>query len=187
MSAKTEKVGLLPVGDFSPLVSKVIATHIAAYLKLAVEILPRRELPRETLDTQRLQYDAAVLLKRFEKSAPAFCSKIVAVVDVDLFVPLFTHVLGEAEQNGRIAIVSLYRLRENFAGRNWATDGVSLERAAKVTLHELGHLFNLWHCADTQCLMRFSSDIAEVDLTPMQFCRYCSVFLRDSLTPPGHF
>jgi archaemetzincin len=181
MTIDKQRVGLLPVGDVATPISKAIAARLSACLKSTVDILPRRELPSEALDGQRRQYNAALLLKRFAEDASAAGAKIIAVVDVDLFVPLFTHVLGEAEQNGPTGIVSLFRLRENRSPAGGLLDGVFLERASKVALHEIGHLFNLWHCQDTRCLMRFSSNVSELDRMSMCFCRYCSVFLRDSL------
>ena len=48
-----------------------------------------------------------------------------------------------------------------FAG---PVDGAAslYDRAAKVALHELGHLFNLQHCDDSRCLMHFNVDIADL-------------------------
>jgi archaemetzincin len=87
-------------------------------------------------------------------------------------MPLFTHVFGEARQNGRAAIVSLYRLGTDPGGPA-AIDERVLERMAKIALHELGHLLNLLHCDDDCCLMHFSGDLEVLDRITFNFCRYC--------------
>jgi len=33
--------------------------------------------------------------------------KIIAVFDVDLFIPLFTHIFGEARQNGQFGLTTV--------------------------------------------------------------------------------
>jgi len=101
------------------------------------------------------------------------CWKVIALVNVDLFIPIFTHVYGEARQNGKIALVSTFRLAQKKGGTSPPPDEI-LERTAKVALHELGHLFNLEHCQDSKCLMHFSGHLAELDETPLYYCRYCA-------------
>jgi archaemetzincin len=56
-----------------------------------------------------------------------------------------------------------------------------LERIAKVALHETGHLFNLFHCSDEKCLMHFSGNVEELDMSPLYFCRYCSLRFKNIL------
>ena len=101
-------------------------------------------------------------------------------LDLDLFVPIFTHVYGEALQGGNTALVSLHRLASNPDDRKPAS-AEALERAAKVALHELCHLYDLSHCMDARCLMHFSGDLEELDRTPFYFCRYCAAYFRDAV------
>jgi archaemetzincin len=158
---------------------KVIAAHITGYLHLPTDALPSWVLPQETFDPKRRQYNAAQLLKAFESKPVNEFDKVVAVLDEDLFVPIFTHVFGEATLGGKVALVSLYRL-----GKTQDADAPEfsavLERAAKIALHELGHLFNIMHCTDERCLMRFSGNLDDLDRIPFQFCRYCTTFLEDA-------
>jgi len=55
------------------------------------------------------------------------------------------------------------------------------ERATKVALHELGHLFNLLHCENKLCLMHFSGSIEELDEMSLHLCEYCAIYLQDKL------
>ncbi|WP_054699735.1 archaemetzincin [Desulfosarcina cetonica] len=158
----------------------MIAAHISGYLNMTAEILPAMPLPPQALDGGRLQYNAALLIDALEKADRIDAFKIIALFDVDLFTPLFTHVFGEARQNGRVAVISLYRLATPTDGM-CPPSGHVLERVAKIALHELGHLLNLLHCADPHCLMHFSDTPDRLDRTPLNFCRYCRRSLHRSL------
>jgi archaemetzincin len=69
-------------------------------------------------------------------------------------------------------------------GSSPTTDRV-LERAAKIALHELGHLLNLLHCDDHRCLMYFSGSVDILDHTGFNFCRYCRAAMRRKLRQGG--
>ena len=171
---------MVPIGEVSQITSKSIAAHMLGYLDLDVDILPALADPTYAHDLKRAQYDAGTILKAMELEPFQGHAKVIGVLDVDLFVPILTHVFGEARQGGRCALVSIHRLKKNNDG-SAAPLSLQLERAAKVALHELGHLCDLHHCTDSKCLMHFSGDLEDLDKTPLYFCRYCSVFLGDAL------
>ncbi len=180
MTSKKTRIGLVPIGEVPQITSKSVAAHIIGYLDLDVDVLPALDHPSYAHNRTRLQYDAAAILKAMESEPFHGHAKLIGVLDVDLYVPIFTHVFGEAKQGGRCALVSVHRLKKNTDGSS-APRSLQLERAAKVALHELGHLFDLHHCMDAKCLMHFSGDLEDLDKTPLYFCRYCSVFLGDAL------
>ena len=180
MTSKKSPIGLIPIGEVPEIIPKSLAAHMLGYLNLDADILPPREAPSYAHDIKRLQYDAGLILKAIESEPIQGYTKLLGVLDLDIFVPIFTHVFGEAKQGGRCALVSVYRLKKNSDGSP-SPMPLLLERAAKVALHELGHLFDLRHCTDKRCLMHFSGELEDLDRTPIYFCRYCSVFLRDAL------
>lgn len=173
-------IGVVPFGAVDVIILKTVAAHILGYLQIDAEIAPPLKYPEYAYDNKRLQYDAGAILETFESVFSPGYTKIIGILDADIFVPILTYVFGEARQGGQCALISPYRLRRNPDGSE-ASLPVFFERAAKVALHELGHLFNLVHCDDERCLMHFSGGIRDLDKTPPYFCRYCSVFLRDSL------
>jgi archaemetzincin len=180
MSSHKKSVGVVPLGDVPEIALKVIAAHISGYYKLSVQILPPLEHPEYAFDEKRFQYNAGIILKAFESMRFKDYEKVMGVLNLDLFIPIFTHVFGEAKQGGKFALVSLFRLGKNPDGSP-SPSSLIFERAAKVALHELGHLFNLLHCREKKCLMHFSGDIQELDEIPLYLCRYCSNFLKDRL------
>ncbi len=180
MNPPKMSVAVVPIGDVSEIAIKTIAAHIQGYLGLATDILPPLEHPSYALNHRRLQYNAAVIIKTL--ALRKFCDhdKVIGILNVDLFLPIFEHVFGEAVQDGKYALTSLYRLGRNPDGST-SSRPLVLERAAKVALHETGHLFNATHCMDERCLMHFSGKVIDLDKAPLSFCRYCSIYLRDSI------
>ena len=180
MSSQKKPVGVVPLGEVPEIALKVIAAHISGYYKLSVQILPPLEHPEYAFDERRFQYNAGIILKAFEFMRFKDYDKVIGVLNPDLFVPIFTHVFGEAKQGGKFGLVSLFRLGKNPDGSP-SPSSLIYERVAKVALHELGHLFNLLHCQEKRCLMHFSGGIQDLDETPINLCRYCSTFLKDRL------
>ena len=180
MNLKKRIIGVVPVGDIPELAPKVIAAHISGYLNLSAEILTPLELPAAAFDEIQLQYDAAKILRLFESGPYGSYDKIIGVFDIDLFIPTFAYVFGEATQGGKYALVSLFRLAKAKKSHN-PPSAIVCERAAKVALHEVGHLYNLAHCEDKNCLMHYSGGLADLDDIPLYFCRYCNTYFRDAL------
>lgn len=181
MKTSRNSIGLVPLGPVTPpKTAQVIAAHIEAFFGLPADILPPVQCPSNTFNPARLQYNAAAIIAFLEKQAPVGCCKTIGLFSEDIFLPIFTHVFGEARQGGCCALVSTFRLH---LSEKPAAPPVSLvlERAAKVALHELGHLFNLVHCEDRCCLMHFSGDLEDLDATPTLLCRYCRLFLSQAL------
>jgi archaemetzincin len=98
--------------------------------------------------------------------------KVLLLVDFDLFVPVFTFVFGEAQLRGKLSIVSLCRLHEEFY-TGQTNDTIFFERAIKEILHELGHNFGLLHCKSWDCVMHSSSIIEQVDIKGSFYCTDC--------------
>jgi archaemetzincin len=178
--SKKKSVGVVPVGNVPEIDLQVIADHIIAGFKLTTQVLPSFELPDNALDERRLQYNAAIIIEAMEAVQFAHHDKVIGVLNKDLFIPIFTHVFGEARQGGGCGLVSLFRLAKNPDGST-PPKSIIHERAAKVALHELGHLFDLLHCEHKKCLMHFSGGIDEVDEMSLDLCEYCSIYLQDKL------
>jgi archaemetzincin len=127
-------------------------------------------------DPLRKQTNSTVLLAQVVSGSKGLSGKRIAVVDVDLFIPILTFVFGEAQLNGTTAVVSTHRLADHYYGlpRNDALMAVRLE---KEVVHELGHTFGLYHCRYFECVMRSSSSVEQIDLKSVHPCPAC----RDAL------
>ncbi len=181
MRKDRQRIGVIPIGDIPDIVPKVIAAHISGYLELQTTLLESMKNPSYALDRQRLQYNVGPILQHLESRLFTSVDKVVGILDVDLFVPVFTHVFGEARQGGRVALISIFRLRENSMD-TINNSAIALERAAKVALHELCHLYDLTHCESSQCLMYFSGSLSDLDQSSFNLCRYCKQFFEDAVS-----
>jgi archaemetzincin len=177
LTSQQKCIGVLPLGKVPEIALKVIAAHISGYFELPSQILSPLKLPEYAYDHRRLQYDAGKILKAFESLEFNSCDKVIGVLGLDLHIPIFEYVFGEARQGERYAVMSLFRLDKNPDGSPPPVPLVH-ERAAKVALHELGHLYELFHCEDKKCLMHFSGGVEDLDATPVFLCRYCSAYLK---------
>lgn len=130
------------------------------------------ELER-AFDASRGQYHSTALLSHLLDRYCAPGVKCIAVVDVDLFIPVLTFVFGEAQFDGTASIVSVHRLANQFYGMP-LDEGRTIHRLEKEIIHELGHTFGLFHCHQFECVMRSSTYVEEIDLKlagPCQGCR----------------
>src|SRR5437879_9811856 len=98
--------------------------------------------------------------------------RFLAVAEVDLYIPILKYVFGEAQMGGPCAVVSTFRLRQEFYGLD-QDDSLLRERLLKESIHELGHTLNLRHCQDYQCAMASSHSVEWIDLRDNRMCDAC--------------
>ncbi|HXZ43983.1 MAG TPA: archaemetzincin family Zn-dependent metalloprotease [archaeon] len=131
----------------------------------------------DSLEPRRGQYSSTKILRWILASIPPGVAKVVGITDVDLFIPVLTFVFGEAQVDGRAAVVSTARLRLTY-NEQPASPALVEARLLKECLHELGHTFGLVHCPGRDCLMSRSNSVLEVDQKRVVFCRDCRQRLR---------
>ncbi len=128
--------------------------------------------PERSYDRSRGQYNSTVLLKMLLNDPTGGASRVLGVTGVDLFTPVLTYVFGEAQLEGRAAVVSVHRLRPEVYGLA-ADEELLYRRLETEAVHELGHTFGLLHCAERTCVMGSSTYAEEIDLKSAAFCRRC--------------
>ncbi len=125
------------------------------------------------LNVSRNQYGSTPLISALLEKFEDFNGKILGVTSGDLFVPVLTYVFGEAQLDGKVAVVSSHRLREEAYGL--ASNKKLLHfRLVKEAIHELGHAFGLLHCNNYLCVMHSSTGVEEIDLKTDKLCQECT-------------
>jgi archaemetzincin len=143
----------------------------------------REMAPDVAFDAQRGQFYSTLLLERLESMYGAESDRILGITQVDLFIPIFTYVFGEALLGRPPAIISLHRLCPTFYGLP-IDRKLLLNRAATEAAHELGHTCGLVHCGDYNCAMHVSHAAEEVDLKGPGFCRRCADYIESKKGEP---
>jgi archaemetzincin len=131
------------------------------------------------LDQNRSQYNSTLILNKLASVAPLNTIRILALCNIDLFIPIFTHVFGEAQLGGKTCVISTYRLKSDLPVIK--SQRTYHDRIIKEAIHELGHTFNLRHCSDPFCGMHYCRTIKDVDNKSDEFCRYCRILLKDEI------
>lgn len=162
---------MVPVGDVPGARLRRFADSLEACLGDRVALSPERLDPLPAFDAHRSQYRSDKLLPGLAGTASG-AGKVLGVTDLDLFIPVLTFVFGEAQLNGRAALVSTYRLRSEMYGLPPDSE-LLLDRLIKEALHELGHTRGLLHCYHTGCVMQPSTYAELIDLKPARFCDRC--------------
>lgn len=125
-------------------------------------------------DPVRNQHHSTAILRHLAANAAAAApgDRILGVASVDLYVPIFTFVFGEAQLGGPAALISDFRLRQEYYGE--APDAqLTQGRLLKEALHEVGHTYGLRHCQDWSCPMAASTAIERLDWKSSRYCDAC--------------
>ncbi|MEJ2167928.1 MAG: archaemetzincin family Zn-dependent metalloprotease [Desulfobacterales bacterium] len=168
-----------PIGEFSSELIEAVAREIKRVFGFAAKSESVLQDLDFALDQNRNQYHSTVILEHLAANRPARALRVIAITQVDLFIPILTHVYGEAQLGGTACIVSTYRLNEGRSGMNILPKFI--DRIAKEAIHELGHTFKLRHCPEHTCIMHYCRNEEDVDRKSDQLCRYCKVMLADEI------
>ena len=176
-------IAILPVGQVDGAVVSSIRENLGtamfdAETSLITKPLP---LPEEAYAKSRCQYRSDIILKTIHGFAETHHSldRVLGIADIDLFVTRLNFVFGQAEYQGKAALISIWRLRPEFYEKS-RDDHLLVERSTKEALHELGHTLGLKHCTNPFCVMYFSNAIFETDRKQSLFCNKC--YLKATIT-----
>jgi archaemetzincin len=165
-------IDIVPIGEVEETVLSFLKQSIFQTFKIQTRIRNRPFDLSLSYDPVRDQYNSSGLLLDLINDAPPETLKILGVTELDLFIPIFTFLFGEAQLNGIGALVSAHRLHNRFYGIS--EDRKLLEsRLLKEGIHELGHTFGLIHCFTLKCVMKSSTYVEEIDQKSIHFCRAC--------------
>ena len=161
-----------------------LTADLAAAFSLTVEEHPPGFDPELAFDGSRGQYNSRLLLAQLLRDLRPGCDRVIGVCGVDLFIPVLTFVFGEAQLDGRAAIVSCHRLQNELYGLP-VDRGRLAARLAKEAVHELGHTYGLVHCHDGRCVMASSTYVEQIDLKAARFCDRCLALQRAPRSASG--
>lgn len=161
-----------PIKFYSTLLLQNLVTELSKRFLSKIHIIDLKINLDDFFSVDRKQYFSTQIIAETLKLTDKYDGKIMLLTDVDIFVPALTFVFGEAQLNGKHAILSVCRLHEEFYS-GISNENLLLERTIKEVLHELGHCYGLRHCINWDCVMHSSPGIEEVDIKGNTFCKNC--------------
>lgn len=158
-------IDIFPLGEVDETAVSVVAANLQALTGLNAAVLPALPDPDYAYLSIRNQYAAAEIVKTlasFNDGAPLK----LGIVECDLCTPILKFVFGESQLGGKAAVMSLHRLFSQDPEKTYL-------RAAKIGLHETGHILGIGHCRSHDCLMAFAASLDRIDSLPLRFCAPC--------------
>ena len=174
-------MNLVLLGELEEMYLEKVAKEIERVFRIKVKILERREVPLVAFNPLRKQFKADLILELLEKE---YREKTLGIIDQDLYTEGLNFIFGQAQLNGKVGIVSTFRLDPRFYNKMF-DEKLFLERLKKEALHEVGHIFGLMHCENLGCFMHFSNSILEVDEKGSELCEKCRKLLEKKFKSLG--
>jgi archaemetzincin len=165
-------IDIVPIGEVDETLLLFLRQSIFQTFKIQPRVRNCRFDLSPVYDPVRNQYNSSGLLLQLISDTPPETLKILGVTELDLFIPIFTFLFGEAQLNGIGALVSTHRLHNQFYGIPENKELLK-NRLLKESIHELGHTFGLIHCFALKCVMKSSTYVEEIDQKSINFCRVC--------------
>ena len=175
-------LNLVAIGKVDGEEMMILADTLRQVFSLSCHVMPVGLDPGPSFHWERKQHHSSELLYAMQNLAGSNNAKLLGVANVDLYIPILTFVFGEAQMSGACAVISTYRLRQEFYGLP-ADTGLLRDRVTKEAVHELGHTFGLVHCEDYECAMASSHSVEWIDLKGKFLCVAC----QKQLASAGNF
>jgi archaemetzincin len=170
------KLGIVRVGNPDETLLALVRKSVTKELGAPVAIGGPSFDPAFARHPERNQHHSTMILEKIVARSNG--EILLGVTDLDLYIPILTFVFGEAQMNGRGAIVSYHRLADEFYGLPPNRELLA-DRLIKEAIHELGHALGLVHChEDYRCVMAASHAVEKIDLKGREFCDGCRALAR---------
>jgi archaemetzincin len=167
-----KRIIIMPIGKVDPEILQSVSSTVANKFHTKTEVGRKRSVPPDSYNALREQYNATAVLKEMIVYKQRKIEILLGITDADLYASKLNYVFGEADPYAGVAVISLWRLRQEFYGLP-RDKGLLKERAVKEAIHELGHVYGLDHCSHPECIMYFSNSIGDTDKKGPGFCDIC--------------
>jgi archaemetzincin len=165
-------IALITFGFFGKEFLDAISISVSNEFQCSVIIKESRIDFGDFYDSGRRQYNANKFLMAVDTMIVPDSTKVIGLCSIDLFIPIMTFIIGQAQLGGKTGIASMYRLGNEQYGLK-PNDALLLERFIKEIIHEIGHTFGLIHCFVPNCVMRSGSYVDDIDQKDRQLCSNC--------------
>jgi predicted Zn-dependent protease len=163
---------IIPINAIDPAFLQRLGLCLEERFLLSASVERSLVVPRTAVNSARSQLFVSTLTGKVLRQYSDDRGFLLAITDFDLYKTSHRYVFGHADEQRRVAVVSLHRLRAEFYGER-ADDNALFQRVLKESVHELGHAMGLKHCYNARCAMYYSNSIFETDNKMPHFCEVC--------------
>jgi archaemetzincin len=171
------QISIVPINAMDAGFLERLALCLEERFLFACRVEHTLRVPATSQNSVRKQMFFNTLVARVAATPPPDDGIRLALTEFDLYKTSHQFVFGDANEEQRIAIVSLHRLRSEFYGER-ADSNLLFQRALKESVHDLGHALGLKHCFNPRCTMYFSNSIFDTDNKLAHFCETCDRRIR---------
>jgi predicted Zn-dependent protease len=107
---------IIPIGHIDNNVLQYTQMELEKRFNVAIDIGRQQEEPTYAYHKHKKQYNSTKILKKIHNLKLTGYDRILALVDVDLYVPERTFVFGGADVKKKVSVISLTRLRQEYNG-----------------------------------------------------------------------
>ncbi len=172
LSKMESVVRIIPINAIDPAFLARLALCLEERFLYSIRVERALVIPRSAVNSTRQQMFLSTLTSKVVRSASTDSGLLLAITDFDLYKTSHRFLFGDADEQQRVAVVSLHRLRSEFYGED-PDENQLFQRTLKECVHELGHAVGLKHCYNARCAMYFSNSIFETDNKMSHFCETC--------------
>jgi len=165
------RIHVVPINEIDPTFLSRLALCLEERFLYEFAVEKSLALSPGSINPTRKQFFLNTIVSKVQAARPG-PGHVLALTHFDLYKTSHNFIFGDANEQERIAVVSMHRLRTDFYGEK-PDDNVLFQRALKEAVHELGHAFGLKHCYNARCVMYFSNSIYDTDNKLSHFCESC--------------
>jgi archaemetzincin len=166
------RIRIVPINAIDSAFLDRLARCLEERFLYTIDVERALAIPRSAVNSQRGQMFLSTLTSKVVRAYPNEDGLLLAITDFDLYKTGHRFLFGDADEQQRVAAVSLHRLRAEFYGED-ADENLLFQRTLKECVHELGHAIGLKHCYNARCAMYYSNSIFESDNKMPHFCDTC--------------
>ena len=168
-----QDIVLIPIGTMKYDVAGFLSLSLPEIIHAQCHVLEEVIDLAPYYSRDRKQYHSTEILRRLLPFTESNMHHVLGIMDKDIYIPILTFVFGEAQLEGRCALMSGHRLHQEFYGLP-DDETLYLNRCEKEAVHELGHTLGLKHCQNFECVMRYANSVEDIDMKRNVFCPKCS-------------
>jgi archaemetzincin len=177
-------IAMTVAGEVDPEAAEYAAGTLRSLMAVETRWIAPLPDPAYAYDVARAQYSSTLVLRDALSRVPSWAARLIVLTERDLFIPMLSFVYGQAQLDGKVAVLSFARLRQEFYSLP-PNRALFLVRVRKETLHEVGHTFGLTHCEEPLCTMSLSTNIQQLDTKRGEFCQSCALLLGEAVALAG--